>query len=118
MLSAVDPRGGVRWSLTRPQADHRARWAPGDGFRIAYLSGGALRVVDGDGTGDHRYAAARARVAPAWRPGARHVLAYADPAGRIAVAAVDARRRAWRSAPLAGLVAARVVAPAATGCWR
>jgi hypothetical protein len=103
VLSAVDPRGGVRWSLTRPQAITAARWAPGDGFRVAYLSGGALRIVAGDGTGDHRYAAAGA-VAPAWRPGARHVLAYADPASRITVAAVDTRRRAWHSAPLAGLV--------------
>ena len=104
VLSALDPRGGVRWSLTRPQPVTAARWAPGDGFRIAYLSGGALRIVAGDGTGDRRYAPARESVSPAWRPGAQHVLAYADRAGRIEVAAVDARRRLWRSAPLLGVV--------------
>jgi hypothetical protein len=35
--------------------------------RIAYVSGGRLRVVAGDGTGDHAVAPA-ASVGPAWRP--------------------------------------------------
>lgn len=95
VLTAVDPRGRVRWSLARPAPVSAARWAPVDGFRVAYLSGGALRIVDGDGTGDRRYAAARS-VAPAWRPDAAHVLAFVDATGRVTAAAVDAGRRLWR----------------------
>jgi dipeptidyl aminopeptidase/acylaminoacyl peptidase len=58
-------------------------------------------VVNGDGTGDGAYAPARARVAPAWRPDAAHVLAYADLGGRVRVAAVDSRRELWRTGPIA-----------------
>ncbi len=99
-LTALDPAGHVRWSLARDARVDRARWAPVDGFRIAYLAGGELRIVNGDGTGDHRYASARRDVAPAWRPDDTHVLAYVDARGRVNVEAVDSRRRLWRSAPL------------------
>ena len=44
--------------------------------RIAYLSGGRLRIVAGDGTGDRAVGRA-ALVAPAWRPGPSRVLAFA-----------------------------------------
>ncbi len=102
-LTALDPGGRVRWSLSAPAPVALARWAPGDGFRIAYLSGGELRVVNGDGTGDHRLAAAPRRdVAPAWRPVGTHVLAYVDAHDRVNVVAADARERRWRSEPLAG----------------
>jgi hypothetical protein len=101
-LTAVDPQGRVRWSLPpRSQPISRARWAPGDGFRVAYLAGPSLRIVDGDGTGDRRFAAVRADVAPAWRPGATHVLAYVDPRDRVNVVAADGGKRAWRSAAVA-----------------
>ena len=104
VLTAVEPSGQPRWSLSRPDPIDVARWSPGDGFRIAYLSGGSLRVVNGDGTGDHRYSGAT-RVAPAWRPGARHVLAYLDARRRVQVTAVDTHRRLWRSSPIAHPVA-------------
>jgi hypothetical protein len=100
-LSAVEPGGVVRWSLARPRRIRVARWAPVNGWRIAYLAGGSLRIVNGDGTGDRRYGAARGRVAPAWRPDAAHVLAYADLGGRVRVAAVDSRRELWRTGPIA-----------------
>jgi hypothetical protein len=100
-LTAVDPRGRVRWTLPRPRPVTHARWAPGDGFLVAYLSGASLRVVGGDGTGDRRLAAARADVAPAWRPGAAHVLAYVDRHDRVNVASADSGARSWRSAALA-----------------
>jgi hypothetical protein len=100
-LTAVDPRGRVRWALPRPHAISSARWAPGDGFRVAYLSGGSLRIVDGDGTGDRRLAAARADAAPAWRPAATHVLAYVDRRDRVDVVDADSGQRAWRSAAVA-----------------
>ena len=100
-LYALEPDGTVRWSLARSHRIVAARWAPGDGYRVAYLSGG-LRVVNGDGTGDRAFAPARA-VAPAWRPHAHHVLAYVDRQGRVRVVAVDSGRQLWRSSRLAGV---------------
>ncbi|HEX8646770.1 MAG TPA: WD40 repeat domain-containing protein [Thermoleophilaceae bacterium] len=110
-LVALDPRGRVRWSLARPTAISGARWSP-SGFRIAYVTapaavskvrphvstGASLRVVAGDGTGDRRIAAGVAAVPPAWRPGAEHVLAYADRAGRVRVVAPDTGRLLWTAA--------------------
>jgi hypothetical protein len=104
-LTALDPGGRVRWSLAPAEPVAAARWAPIDGFRIAYVAGAELRIVNGDGSGDRRYGAARAAVAPAWRPDRRHVLAYVDAAGRVAAVAVDARRRLWRSARMPGVAA-------------
>jgi hypothetical protein len=98
-LRAVEPGGRVRWSLSRPGRIADARWAPVDGFRIAYLAGGSVRVVNGDGTGDRRLAAARG-VAPAWRPDDDHVLAYLDRRSRVRVVAVDGGRELWRTRPL------------------
>lgn len=98
-LRAVEPGGSVRWSLSRRGTISAARWAPVDGFRIAYLSGGSLRIVNGDGTGDRRLAIARA-VAPAWRPDDDHVLAYVDRRWRVRVVAVDTGEEMWRSRPL------------------
>jgi hypothetical protein len=98
-LRAVEPGGRVRWSLSRRGTISAARWAPVNGFRIAYLVGGSLRIVNGDGTGDRRLAAARA-VAPAWRPDDDHVLAYVDRRWRVRVVAVDTGRELWRTRPL------------------
>jgi len=98
-LRAVEPGGRVRWSLSRRGTISAARWAPVDGFRIAYLSGGSLRVVNGDGTGDRRLAAARP-IAPAWRPDGDHVLAYVDRRWRVRMVAVDSGEELWRSRPL------------------
>jgi len=95
-LTALTPGGEVRWSLPRPERVGLARWSPVDGFRVAYLAGGELRVVYGDGTNDRRLAAA-ARVAPAWRPDAAHVLAYVDARNRVVVRAADSRELLWRS---------------------
>jgi hypothetical protein len=97
-LAALTPKGHVRWTLSRPRV-HDARWSP-SGFRIAYLSGSNLRVVAGDGTGDRRVDAAQA-VAPAWRPGAEHVLAYADRSGTVTVIGTDDGQTLWTSAGIA-----------------
>jgi hypothetical protein len=105
VLTATEPSGRVHWSLSRPSRIAAARWSPVDGFRIAYLTGGSLRVVNGDGSGDHRFGAADAGVAPAWRPDNAHVLAYVDARQRVTVAAVDLRRRLWRSDPIPGALA-------------
>jgi hypothetical protein len=87
-LVAMEPSGRVRWSLARPARITAGRWAPGDGYRVAYLAGGTLRIVNGDGTGDRPLAAA-APVAPSWRAGGGHVLAYADTRARVRVVDVD-----------------------------
>jgi hypothetical protein len=100
-LFALEPSGRVRWSLARGGRIATARWSRGLGYRVAYVSGGSLRVVNGDGTGDHRYAAASA-VAPAWRPDGAHVLAYVDRRDHVRVVAVDTRRQVWRSASVGG----------------
>jgi hypothetical protein len=66
-LAALDPRGVPRWTLSRPAVSDPTWYSP-SGFRLAYLSGRQLRVVAGDGTGDHQLASKVASVAPAWRP--------------------------------------------------
>ena len=80
-LSAVDPLGNPRWTITRPAEITEPLWSP-SGFRVAYRAGQQLRVVWGDGTGDRLLTRRAARPA-AWRPGSAHVLAYASPAGVI-----------------------------------
>ena len=102
-LTAVDPAGEVRWSLPAPAAVSAARWAPGDGYLVAYRAGDALRIVGGDGAGDRRLAAARPGVAPAWRPDATHTLAYADARGRVASSTPTRASGAGAAAPLAGV---------------
>ncbi|HYU60449.1 MAG TPA: hypothetical protein VEK39_06805 [Solirubrobacterales bacterium] len=98
-LVAVDPLGEVRWTVTAPARVSDPRWAP-TGFRIAYRSGDDLRVVAGDGTGDHPVARDVAPVAPMWlssrdaklAAGAvpvAHVLAYVDSSGTVRVIDAD-----------------------------
>lgn len=94
-VAALTPEGSVRWTLPRADADGLAWEGSRTDTRIAYLAGGELRVVAGDGTGDRVLDAHPLRVAPAWRPGARHVLAYAQPGGGIVLRAVDTGRIVW-----------------------
>jgi hypothetical protein len=71
-LVVLDPKGNVRWTLARPHPRLPAWTGTRTDTRIAYLSGGRLRIVAGDGTGDHAVAKA-ARYRPSWLPG-RKVL--------------------------------------------
>jgi hypothetical protein len=89
-LAAVEPgTGRVHWTLARPGVAF-PRWGGSrTDTRVAYLSGGQLHVVAGDGTGDAALGAA-ARVAPAWQP-ERHVLAYATRRGAVAVLDTDSK---------------------------
>jgi hypothetical protein len=97
-LVAVDPRRGqVQWALPRLPRPALPSWSPGDGFRVAYLTGSILRVVAGDGTGDHPLATRVASVAPAWRPGRAHVVSYWTRAGRIVTRDADTGRVLWRA---------------------
>jgi hypothetical protein len=101
-LAAVEPDGTPRWTLTRPAHVELARWNGPDGFRIAYLEGRALRVVNGDGTGDRFIAGGAAAVAPAWRSGPAHEVAYATERGAVVAFSADSRRRIFATAPSAG----------------
>jgi hypothetical protein len=103
-LAAVEPDGTPRWTLTRPGHVELARWNGPDGFRIAYLEGRALRVVDGDGTGDRFIAGAAAAVAPAWRSGPGHEVAYATERGAVVALSADSRRRIFATSPSAGIL--------------
>jgi Penicillin-insensitive murein endopeptidase/WD40-like Beta Propeller Repeat len=96
-LVALEPGGDLRWSLPRPGV-RAPRWSgsPSD-TRIAYLSRSTLRVVAGDGTGDHEVGPALP-VPPTWRPGGPpHVVAYLPPDRRIAIRDVDRDRLLGRS---------------------
>ena len=100
-LVALEPDGDVRWSLARP--DVRApRWGgTRTDTRIAYRRGEGLRVVAGNGEGDRAACAdVVAPVAPAWRPGSRHVLAFVAPGGVVHAYATDRCELLWRSQAL------------------
>jgi hypothetical protein len=97
VLAAVDLRGRVHWTLTRPAPASVPSWSP-DGFRIAYRSGDELRVVYGDGGRDHVLARRTAAVTPAWRPGvSRHALAFVDARGRVVLRDADTALTLWRA---------------------
>jgi hypothetical protein len=97
-LIAVSPRGERRWSLHHRAPIRHPRWAP-SGYQIAYLSGGSIFLVDGDGTDDARLGPADG-AAPAWRPvRGRSQLAYAD--GRTVVLRDAIDRRVLFRAPVA-----------------
>lgn len=51
-LVALDPQGNVRWTLARPAPRLPVWTGTRTDTRITYLSGGRLRMVAGDGTGD------------------------------------------------------------------
>ena len=75
-LVAFDPDGGVRWQLARRDPS----WPRWEGTmtdtRIAYIAESGLRVVAGDGTGDHLLDAYAGDVPPAWDPARLHTVAY------------------------------------------
>lgn len=60
-LVALDPMGNVRWTLARPSPRDPVWTGSRTDTRITYLSNGQLRMVAGDGTGDH---AVRRRTLP------------------------------------------------------
>jgi hypothetical protein len=101
-LRALEPNGAVHWSLGRKGSIESPRWSY-EGFRVAYFAGGALRVVNGDGTGDRLLTRAVRPGPSAWQP-QTHTLAYVNRAGDIQVTNVDKRNRTatiqTRSAPL------------------
>ena len=91
-LSALTPKGVVRWTISQPGIRH-PRWSP-SGFRVAYLSRSSIRVVAGDGSGDRRLDGVE-DVAPAWKPGDEHVLAYVAKGGNVNVVNTDSGAALW-----------------------
>jgi Tol biopolymer transport system component len=102
-LSAVAPDGRVAWTITARGPVRDAVWSP-DGYRIAYRRDDVLAVVAGDGTGARLLAQPVRPVAPAWRPGAPHTLAWMTAGGTVAVRDVDTGLVAWRSVAPVGRV--------------
>jgi hypothetical protein len=97
LLAAVDLRGRVRWTLTRPRPVNRPAWSP-DGLRVAYRAGSELRVVYGDGALDRRLARRSAPVTPVWMPSPLRRLASVAPDGRTVVLRdPDSGARIWRA---------------------
>jgi hypothetical protein len=90
-LSAIEPDGTPRWSISASDRIDDPRWSP-SGFRIAYRTGGTLRVVRADGTKDALVGSAGAAVPPAWFPPGLHLLAYVDSGHRVVVAETDTNR--------------------------
>jgi hypothetical protein len=98
-LVAMEPDGDVHWKLARPQPVGGPQWS-WEGYRIAYLSGHALRVVNGDGTGDHEVTPNTVGAgipAMAWRPGT-HQLAYRNARNVLVLLDADRSRILWRHA--------------------
>jgi hypothetical protein len=94
-LRALEPNGDVHWSIGRARVGAPVWSNRGGGDeRIAYLAGSTLRVIGGDGRGDHAVARNVAHVPPAWRPGT-HVLAYANAAGNVVVRNADTLGVEW-----------------------
>lgn len=83
-LTAVEPDGDPRWSVSAPARVHDPRWSP-DGLRIAYMAGNQLRVVDADGSDDRLLARPLRPLPPVWSPGGLPELAYVDPQRRLVV---------------------------------
>lgn len=97
-LLAITPSGDPRWALATAHRPRQPRWSP-SGLRIAYLSGGRIRVVDGDGTGDRTLLAQASATAPAWRPRSSDEIVVVDRAGRVISLSAVTGRRLWRTRP-------------------
>ena len=111
-LVALDPEGGVRWTLARPGV-RSPRWGGlHDDTRIAYLARDGLHVVAGDGTGD-RLLARGERGPFAWRPGVLAQLLVAGPDG-LRLEDTDSGRVLWRAQSPA--VPARPGRPTGSAC--
>jgi dipeptidyl aminopeptidase/acylaminoacyl peptidase len=88
-LSALEPDGTPRWSITASREIGGPRWSP-SGERIAYRAGFGLRVIAGDGTEDRLLAGstastAPAYVAPSWSPLGNDALAYVSGAHKLRI---------------------------------
>jgi Tol biopolymer transport system component len=96
-LVALEPNGRVHWKLARARPIGAPQWSY-EGYRIAYLAGPALRVVNGDGTSDRLISpdvVGSGLAAFAWRP-ATHELAYMDNPRELVLMDIDSKSVLWR----------------------
>lgn len=96
-LVALEPNGRVRWKLPQAQPIGAPQWSY-EGYRIAYVAGRALHVVNGDSTGDRLLSpnvVGFGLPAFAWRPGT-HELAFKNARDQLVLLDVDRRRVLWR----------------------
>lgn len=98
-LVALEPDGDVRWTLARRNVRFPRWGGTKTDTRIAYLSGGELRVVGGNGKGDRLFDPQPADRAPMWLPGAGHVLVYERRDGSSRVVDVDTNTELERKVP-------------------
>jgi WD40 repeat protein len=101
-LTAVEPDGTPRWSLSAPATVRDPRWSP-SGYRIAYRAGDGLRVVAGDGTGERLLAPRVAALAPSWAPGGLPQLAYVDAKGELRLLDANSGRSLAAAGALPGI---------------
>ncbi|MGH2865996.1 MAG: WD40 repeat domain-containing protein [Solirubrobacteraceae bacterium] len=99
-LAALDPHGQRQWTLGTGGPVAAVRWSP-DGYRIAYLAGGGLDVVAGDGSGNRRLVARVRPVGAAWQPGegVAHRLALVGQRGNLELRDADTGALLWRVRP-------------------
>jgi WD40-like Beta Propeller Repeat len=94
-LVALDLDTGVRWTL--PRRASRPRWeGTRTDTRIAYLTPAGLRVVAGDGTGDHLLDRRALEVPPAWDPSRAHTVAYVA-GSAVVLRRSDSNALVWRT---------------------
>jgi hypothetical protein len=115
-LTAVDAAGTIKWVLARPGRVRHPAWSTGLGYAVAYLEGGSLRVVAGNGdpATDRRLRRGAASVTPAWRPRSDRVLTYVRADGELETLDVATGRAEWR-APAPASVPARALAWSSNG---
>jgi WD40-like Beta Propeller Repeat len=104
-LFAVTTTGEQRWRVLAPAPISAIDWSSDDGFRGAYVAGGELRIVAGDGTDDASFRGVVGSPAIAWQPEsdedlAVHRLAFVNPKGQVTLADTDSDEVLWRSAEI------------------
>jgi hypothetical protein len=115
-LAALTPEGDVRWTLARPDVRFPRWGGTRTDTRIAYLSGGRLRVVGGDGKGDRLLDAGAALRPPVWLEGRAHRLGYLRRDGSVRIVDADTGAVLDRSAPRSLVQPQATVSP--DGRWR
>lgn len=97
-LSALEPDGDPRWSLSPGGGIADPRWSPSR-FQIAYRAGGSLRVAAADGTGDRLLDRGVAPTPPAWSARGLPLLTYVSAGGELRIAYAEGRGIAQAAAP-------------------
>jgi dipeptidyl aminopeptidase/acylaminoacyl peptidase len=97
-LSALEPDGDPRWSLSPGGAVADPRWSPSR-YRIAYRAGDSLRVTGADGTGDRALDRRVEPLPPSWSSRGLPLLAYVSSGGELRIAETESGSIARAAAP-------------------